>query len=138
MKNILASFDRSFSNGKGRQFFVYWWGISSILSSSLTPIRIIEFMIDSGAFKEDGDRLLPRLWSLFSAISGAFVFTGMNISLVFNFLDVRATRFLTSQEKYRFNNYILFQGANEMVAALVCSLQEQRRLGNRPLGNILQ
>ncbi len=107
MKNILASFDRSFSNGKSRQFFVYWWGISSILSSSLTPIRIIEFMIDPGAFKEYGDQLLPRLWSLFSTISGAFVFTGMHISVVFNFLDVRATLFLTSQEKYRFNNYIL-------------------------------
>lgn len=122
-------FDRSFSTGRWRQLtwlcgglagvFLLFWAVSWAVGSGLSGRRVVELLVDPGAFT--GGEQAGEAWglNLVVAVVGAVVFTGALISVVVNMLDGRVTAFRQGLVRYGFSDHVLVLGAGDMLTNLL-------------------
>lgn len=140
---LTQAFDRAFYRGKGRQFlwllvFIgFFYGVFLLCSlpfglsesapdGGTWPIRILELMLDPGAFVQsylysDAD-LWILLFQLFVTIIGAIFFTAFMINTIGNWLDRNVENVAKGHKTYLFDDHVVFFGANAMLETVLKSL----------------
>lgn len=133
-KNIYHHFDRSFSEGRGRQ--ILWLlsvlgiiiGVLILVNklllgeSAISDIRIVELLLDPGNFvgKAEGDGSL--VFQFIITVLGAIFFTAMLISVVGNIVDSRVEAYRKGLTRYNFKEHILILGSSSLLIGKLTEL----------------
>ncbi|MGM9736036.1 MAG: hypothetical protein ACI3ZL_06455 [Candidatus Cryptobacteroides sp.] len=128
-------FDKAFSGGWFRQvlflaavllmFVLIWLGVLSLVIPQGVCkenfIRILELMLDPGAFVDSSEkgRDFPVLLQFIITISGAVFFTAMMITVLGNIVSNRIEDYKKGRVRYRFDDHILIIGADKMLVDIL-------------------
>ena len=113
--------------------FLLFWAVSWAVGSGLSGRRVVELLVDPGAFT--GGEQAGEAWglNLVVAVVGAVVFTGALISVVVNMLDGRVTAFRQGLVRYGFSDHVLVLGAGEMLTNLLRVFARDKEMQKRDI-----
>jgi len=145
---LTQAFDRAFYRGKGRQFlwllvfivgfYLIFWAIQSFLicdcqlnrhpDGSSWPVRILELMLDPGAFVQSYQYGGPGMlfFQLMVTLIGAIFFTSFMINTIGNWLDRNVENVSKGHKTYLFNDHVVLFGANAMLETVLKSMTADR------------
>ncbi len=136
-KGYLRWFDRSFSKGWFDQvkfltvvilcMMVVWYFIALLFKGEGNFLRIIELMLDPGAF-DGSDKSFPIFLSLLVAISGAVLFSAMLITVIGNIVSNRMDEYKKGLLRYDFDHHILILGANSTLVNMLKEIAADKEL----------
>ena len=143
-KSYLRWFDRSFSRGWLDQvtfltltilgFMGLWYLVSLSFQGDRNFLRILELMMDPGAFigsDEMKGHSFPVIFSWIVAISGAVLFSAMLITVIGNIVSNRIDEFKKGLLRYDFDHHILILGANSMLVNMLKEIAADKDLRKR-------
>lgn len=128
-RRVWQSLDRAIYKGRYGQFM--WLGGALVVAytflyllslingiichqSAIDPIRIIELLLDPGAFVDSAENG-PVVFQLFTVLVGAVLFTSFLIGAIGNLFGRRIEVITKGQYSYRFKDHMLILGSNSML-----------------------
>ena len=99
-------------------------GIQYLLIGDWSPWRIIELLLDPGAFAGSSANSLPIEFQLLITLFGVVFFTAILINVVANFFDSVINDYRKGVERPPFKNHTLILGANSMFDNILRSIKQ--------------
>lgn len=99
-------------------------GVQYLLVGDWNPWRIIELLLDPGAFVGSDAEVLPIGFQLLITLFGVVFFTATLINVVANFFDSVINDYRKGIERPPFKNHTLILGANSMLDNIIRSINQ--------------
>lgn len=122
MRNLRYRLDQAFSAGKGKQIlwlavivfglFAIVFACNYIFRLGLETLDLVALIFSPGEFRNDGHAAFQIIVNFVGLVLVSTVF----ISLLSNAIENRAEAFERGLVRYKFENHLLFLGADEMLA----------------------
>ena len=139
MNRFLYRIDRLLSQGQGRQILymalvvsvlvALFWGISAAFGMQFSIGQIIQLILAPGEFVDHGDQYLT--YQIIVNLFGLVLVSSLLISLLSNIVENRATAFSRGLLRYRFNDHVLFLGADDMLVDTIVGQCDEH--GHQPI-----
>lgn len=142
-KRFLRWFDGSFSKGWLDQVafltgvlmlvIAICYSIAFLCGYKGSFLRIIELLLDPGAFAGNNPFELPIWLAWVTTICGAVFFTAMLITVIGNIVSNRINDFKKGLLRYDFDDHILILGANSMLVNMLKELAKEKDVKKRKI-----
>lgn len=100
------------------------WAIQFFVFGEVSPQRIVELLLDPGAFVDSDTEKLPVLFQLFITVFGVIFFTAILINVVGNLFDSMINDYRKGLERPPFREHTLILGANSMLYNILRTFEE--------------